>query len=106
MSLMEHNHEECPYIKKPSIHSVISVPSVAILYTMARLEDKVTVITGASSGIGRAIALVFAREGARVIVNYNKSKDQAQEVVSEIQGFPDRQLPYRRILPNPMPWAV
>ena len=66
---------------------MISVPSVAILYTMARLEDKVTVITGASSGIGRAIALAFAREGARVIVNYNKSKDQAQEVVSEIQGF-------------------
>ena len=54
---------------------------------MARLEDKVTVITGASSGIGRAIALAYAREGARVVVNYNRSKDRAEEVVSEIQGF-------------------
>ena len=54
---------------------------------MARLEDKVTVITGASSGIGRAIALAYAREGARVVVNYNRSKERAEEVVSEIQGF-------------------
>ena len=54
---------------------------------MARLEDKVTVITGASSGIGRAIALAYAREGARVVVNYNRSIDRAEEVVSEIQGF-------------------
>ena len=54
---------------------------------MARLEDKVTVITGASSGIGRAIALAYAREGARVVVNYYKSTDRAQEVVSEIKGF-------------------
>ena len=54
---------------------------------MARLEGKVTVITGASSGIGRAIALAYAREGARVVVNYYKSTDRAEEVVSEIQGF-------------------
>ena len=54
---------------------------------MGRLEGKVTVITGASSGIGRAIALAYAREGARVVVNYYKSTDRAQEVVSEIKGF-------------------
>lgn len=54
---------------------------------MARLQDKVTVITGASSGIGRAIALAFAGEGAHVVVNYNKSKDRAQEVVGEIQDL-------------------
>ena len=57
------------------------------MHYMARLRDKVTVITGASSGIGRAIALAYAREGARVIVNYNKSKNRAQDVVSEIHGF-------------------
>ncbi len=54
---------------------------------MPRLEDKVTVITGASSGIGRAIALAFAREGACVVVNYNKSKERAEDAVNEIQGF-------------------
>ena len=57
------------------------------MWHMARLKDKVTVITGASSGIGRAIALAYAREGARVVVNYNRTKDRAQDVVSEIQGF-------------------
>ncbi len=53
-----------------------------------RLEDKVTVITGASSGIGRAIALAYAGEGAQVVVNYNKSEGLAQDVVGEIQGLP------------------
>ena len=57
------------------------------MWHMTRLKDKVTVITGASSGIGRAIALAYAGEGARVVVNYNRSKDRAQDVVSEIQGF-------------------
>ena len=55
---------------------------------MARLQDKVTVITGASSGIGRAIALAYAGEGARVIVNYNRSKGRAQDVVKEIRDLP------------------
>ena len=54
---------------------------------MSRLEDKVTVITGASSGIGRAIALAYAGEGAQVVVNYNKSEGRAQDVVGEIQGL-------------------
>ena len=52
---------------------------------MPLLKDKTTVITGSSSGIGRAIALAFAGEGARVVVNYNKSMERAQEVVREIQ---------------------
>ena len=59
---------------------------------MPRLKDKTTVITGSSSGIGRAIALAFAGEGARVVVNYNKSRERAQEVVREIQGLPAQAL--------------
>jgi 3-oxoacyl-[acyl-carrier protein] reductase len=52
-----------------------------------RLQQRVAIITGASRGIGRAIALLFAREGARVVVNYNKSKTHAEEVVQTIQNI-------------------
>lgn len=51
---------------------------------MSTLENKVAVVTGGSRGIGRAIALELARQGAAVVVNYNKSPGQAEAVVNEI----------------------
>jgi len=48
------------------------------------LKGKVAVVTGASRGIGRQVALTMAREGAVVIVNYNGSASKAEEVVKEI----------------------
>jgi 3-oxoacyl-[acyl-carrier protein] reductase len=57
-----------------------------------RLEGQVALVTGAGTGIGRAIALAFAREGARVGVNYSKSRDQAQAVVEKIAGAGGRAL--------------
>jgi NAD(P)-dependent dehydrogenase (short-subunit alcohol dehydrogenase family) len=50
-----------------------------------KLKGEVAVITGSSKGIGRFIALEFAKEGAKVVVNYSKSKDEAVKVVREIQ---------------------
>ncbi|MBO1913686.1 SDR family NAD(P)-dependent oxidoreductase, partial [Microvirga sp. 3-52] len=53
---------------------------------MSRFEGKAAIVTGASRGIGREIALNLANEGARVVVNYSGSKDKADEVVEIIKN--------------------
>ncbi|MCL7394018.1 MAG: glucose 1-dehydrogenase [Thaumarchaeota archaeon] len=49
-----------------------------------RLNNRVAIVTGSSRGIGRSIAIMFAREGAKVCVNYVGSEDKARAVVNEI----------------------
>ena len=51
-----------------------------------RLKEKVALITGASRGLGKTIALQCAQEGAHVIVNFAKSVEKAEEVVATIQS--------------------
>ena len=53
---------------------------------MASLSGKVAIVTGSSSGIGRAIAERLAEQGAIVVVNYSKSHEKAQQVVMGIQA--------------------
>jgi len=50
------------------------------------LENRVAVVTGASRGIGRAVALELAARGAAVVINYNSSAKRAEEVVAQIEA--------------------
>lgn len=49
-----------------------------------KLIDKVVLITGGGTGVGRATALKLATEGAKVVINYSRSEKEALEVVNEI----------------------
>jgi NAD(P)-dependent dehydrogenase (short-subunit alcohol dehydrogenase family) len=58
---------------------------------MRQLEGKVALVTGASVGIGRAIAVAYGREGAKVVVNYSRSREEAEktaEMVKQVRGEP------------------
>lgn len=54
---------------------------------LINVSGKVIVITGASKGIGRNLALAFAKEGAKVTVNYHKSVDSAKQLFEEINKY-------------------
>jgi len=52
-----------------------------------KLKNKVALITGSSRGIGKAIAILFAKEGANIVVNYFDSVVEAEKVVTEIESL-------------------
>ncbi|MFH1350932.1 MAG: 3-oxoacyl-ACP reductase family protein [Pseudomonadota bacterium] len=52
-----------------------------------RLKDKTALVTGSGRGVGKALALAFAREGAKVVVNYSSSEKAAKEVVEAIESM-------------------
>jgi len=54
------------------------------------LTGKVALVTGGSRGIGRQIALALARQGADIALNYHKSKNEANDVLSEVESCGSR----------------
>ena len=72
-------------------HFLPSYPLIVMSDTIS-LSNQVVLITGASRGLGAALAKAFAREEARVVVNYHQSKEAAHEVAASIG---DRALPYQ-----------
>jgi len=52
-----------------------------------KLKDKIALVTGSSRGVGRSVALGFAKQGANVVVNYTSNENAANEVVETIQSM-------------------
>jgi NAD(P)-dependent dehydrogenase (short-subunit alcohol dehydrogenase family) len=60
-----------------------------------RLEGYATIVTGADSGIGKAVALAFAREGADVVVSYLNEDDDAATTLGLVEDAGRRAIPFR-----------
>src|SRR3954469_23930028 len=66
-----------------------------------RLQDKKTIITGADSGIGRAVAIAFAREGADVLISYLEEDEDARETARWVQDAERKAVLVRGDLSEP-----
>jgi NAD(P)-dependent dehydrogenase (short-subunit alcohol dehydrogenase family) len=66
-----------------------------------RFEGRVSLITGSSRGIGRALAMTLAREGASIVVNYVRNADLAAETVREIEAQGSRAIAVQANMENP-----
>lgn len=66
-----------------------------------RLEGKVAIVTGASSGIGQAIAIAFAKEGASVVVDYVGDPSVAEETLSKIKADSGKAIAVQADVSNP-----
>lgn len=66
-----------------------------------KLENKVAIVTGASRGIGKEIALTLAKEGANVVVNYSGNEERAKETMDEILELGRKSIIYQCDVSDP-----
>ena len=64
------------------------------------LKGRVALVTGASRGIGRAIALGLAQDGADIAVNYRREDTEAEKVVAEIKALGRKAAAYKASVDN------
>uniref|UniRef100_A0A0E0NF86 3-oxoacyl-[acyl-carrier-protein] reductase n=1 Tax=Oryza rufipogon TaxID=4529 RepID=A0A0E0NF86_ORYRU len=79
---------------------VAAVEQAVVQDAIAQSEAPVVVVTGASRGIGKAIALAFGKAGCKVLVNYARSSTDAEEVCKEIEGFGGQAITFRGDVSN------
>ena len=68
---------------------------------MAEVEPKIAIVTGASGGIGRAIAIRLAQDGFSVVLGYSGSADKAEQAVAEIKSAAGHAMAMKADLNNP-----
>ncbi|CAM0904947.1 unnamed protein product [Alopecurus aequalis] len=68
------------------VRTHVAVVEQAVVQDVAKLEAPVVVVTGASRGIGKAVALALGKAGCKVLVNYARSSKEAEEVSEEIEA--------------------
>ncbi len=54
------------------------------------MKNKIALVTGSSSGIGKSIAIELSKNGFEVVINFSKSKERAEKVLNEILSFGSR----------------
>ena len=60
-----------------------------------KIDGKAAVVTGASRGVGRATALELARGGCSVLINYSRSKEEAEGVAQEVEALGVKGIPFQ-----------
>jgi 3-oxoacyl-[acyl-carrier protein] reductase len=68
--------------------------------TSVKVKNKVALVTGGSSGIGKAITLLLAREGADLVINYAHSDPEAMKVAEQVRALGRKALPIRADVSN------
>ena len=67
---------------------------------MADNERKVAIVTGSATGVGAAAAIMLAEKGCNVVINYTRSKDDAEETAEQCRATALKQLHFRPTSPK------